>query len=345
MARILIVLDLVVLAASGLAVERGSDVQAASFAEIGARPTAPQTSLSRAADGLRPGRTQEGVRILADAIRAARQRGETGSELAGALNDLGSIYHDTDRLTEAARCYSEAIAILKGGGHSNSNLLVAFRNLAGLRVMQARYSDAQKLYRDALELAVSEFGDNSSETASICNGLADTFLATRRYREARQFSERALALLETSPYDANKAVSLFILSKVAWQRGAKDEAESWLRRAVSAWETSVGVGHPSYASGLASLALVLSSSHPDESERLFQQALKILFATLGDNHSYSASVMLQYSRHLELHGRKQEAKELKRRADAILTGQSLSNGLGDTVDVDTLRPARDVISR
>ena len=341
MARIVILLNLIAVAATGLAFGRGSDPdQTASSSEIGARPGAPQNSLPQAVDRLRLGRTDERIGILAEAIRVARRRGEAGLELAGALNDLGSLYHDTDRLPEAARCYREAIAILKARSESNSNLLVALGNLAGLRLAQNRYSEAEKLYRDALEVVVSEFGNDSPEAAIICNGLAETFLGARRCREAREFSERALAILETSGSDANKAVSLFILSKVAWQRGAKEEAESWLRRAIGAWRISVGVGHPSYASGLASLAVVLSSSHPDEAERLFQQALDILRATLGENHSYSGWVMLLYSRHLELHGRKKEAKDLKLRANLILTGQSLRNQLGHTVDVQTLRSSR-----
>ncbi len=338
MARIVILLSFVAVAGIGLAFGRGSGSDhTASSSETGARPGSPPNSFPQAADRLRLGRTEEGRRILAEAIRSARRRGEAGLELAGALNDLGSLYHDTDRLPEAARCYTEAIALLKARGGSNSNLLVVLGNLAGLRLAQNRYSEAEKLYRDALEVAASEFGNDSPEAATICNGLAETFLGARRYREAREFSERAMAILETSGSDSNKAISLFILSKVAWQRGAKEEAESWLRRAVVAWRTSVGAAHPSYASGLASLATVLSSSHPDEAERLFQQSLDILRATLGKDHSYYGSVMLLYSRHLQLHGRKKEAKDLRRRADLILTGQSLRNQLGHTVDIQTLR--------
>src|SRR5689334_9709487 len=98
-------------------------------------------------------------------MRLARGRGEAGSELAGALSDLGSIYQDSDGLADAARCYSEAIAPLKGGGESSSRLLVARRNLPRLRLTQTRYSEAEKLYRGALELAVSDFGNDSSEIA------------------------------------------------------------------------------------------------------------------------------------------------------------------------------------
>src|SRR5712672_3449755 len=119
MARIVILLKLVVVAGTGLAFGRGSDpYQAASSSEISARPGAPQNSLPQAADRLRLGRTEEGIGILAESIRAARRRGEVGLELASALNDLGSLYHDTDRLPEAARCYTEAIAILKARGES-----------------------------------------------------------------------------------------------------------------------------------------------------------------------------------------------------------------------------------
>ena len=341
MARIGILLNMVAVAGTSLAFGRSSDPDHTAFSsEIGARSGAPQTPRPQAADRLRPGRTEEGTGILAEAIRVARRRGEAGLELAGALNDLGSLYHDADRLPEAARCYTEAIAILKARGESNSNILVALGNLAGLRLAQTRYSEALKLYREALEVAVSEFGSDSPEAATVCNGLAETFLGARRYLEAREFSERALAILETSGSDANKAVSLFILSKVAFQQGAMERAESWLRRAIGAWRTSVGVGHPSYASGLASLAIVLSPSRPDEAERLFRQALEILRDTLGESHRYSGWVMSLYSHHLELHGRKTEAKDLKRRADLILTGQSLRNLLGHTVDVQTLRSSR-----
>ena len=338
MGPVVVLLSLVAFAGSGLAFGRGSDQDhTASSSEVGARPGAPQNPLFQSSDRLHVRRTEEEIGVLAEAIRVARRRDKAGLELASALNDLGSLYYDTDRLPEADRCFTEAIAILKARGESNSNLLVALRNLAGLRVAQTRYSEAERLYRAALEVAVSLFGNDSPEAATICNGLADTFLAARRYREALEFSERALGILEASDSDANKAVSLCILSEVAWQRGAKEEAEFFLRRANGAWRASVGAGHPSYAAGLASLAVILSSSHPDEAERLFQQALNILGATLGENHSYTGWVTLQYSRHLERHGRKKDAKDLKRRADLILTRQSLRNQLGRTVDIQALR--------
>ena len=46
-------------------------------------------------------------------------------------------------------------------------------------------------------------------------------------------------------------------------------------------------------------------------------------ASLGENHGYSGWVVSLHSRHLELHGRKKEAEDLKRRSNLIPTGQSL----------------------
>jgi tetratricopeptide (TPR) repeat protein len=279
--------------------------------------------------------TEESTSTLAKAIQAARDRGESGPQIAGALNDLGSMYHDLDRLPDAARCYTEAIGILEIRGDSNSKLTVALSNLAGLRLAQARYSDAERLYRRAERVA-----DSGLEVAAAYVGLADTFLNTRRYREALEFGSRAMAILEISGQDERLAVALFVLAKAAWLQGTQGEAEMFLRRAVASWRAAVGAGHPSYASALACLAAILSAKQPAEADRLFQEALPVLQARLGADHTSYGLALLQYSQHMRSRGRKSEAKDLRHRADSILTGQHRLNQLGFTVDVGTLKAAR-----
>lgn len=274
---------------------------------------------------------EESASTLAKAIRDARDRGESGQRIAGALNDLGSMYHDLDRLPDAARCYAEAVALLELRGDSNSQLTVALTNLAGLRLAQARYSDAERLYRQAERVAVSRL-----EAATAYLGLAETFLNTRRYREAQEFGRRALAILETSADDERLAVALFVLAKASWEQGARGEAEIFLRRAVPSWRAAAGSGHPSYATTLVCLAVVLSAKQPTEADRLFQEALPILQVRLGAGHTSFGLALIQYSQHLRSRGRKSEAKDLRRRADSILTGQRRLNQLGFTVDAGAL---------
>jgi tetratricopeptide (TPR) repeat protein len=166
----------------------------------------------------------------------------------------------------------------------------------------------------------------------VWNGLSDTLFYAGRYEEARELGERALRVLDGSTHLAAAATSLSMLAQVAWKQNQKGQAEQYLRRAAVKWERSVGVDHPSYASALASLAVALSNVKPEEADRLFQQALQIVEAKLGPTHSYRGWVMLLYSRHLKSHGRKAQAKELKRGAEVILNGQSIQNHVGFTMD-------------
>ena len=105
-----------------------------------------------------------------------------------------------------------------------------------------------------------------------------------------------------------------------------------MRRCIEAWRVSPGPHHQSYASAVATLALVLSRTHPDESARLFRETLGVLQTRLGERHTFVGEVMLEYARHLESHGRKEQGKEWKQHARAILSDVSPRNGPGHTID-------------
>ncbi len=294
----------------------------------------------RANEHFRQGRMTEAVASLDTAIRAARNRGERGAEMAKFLNDLGSLYHDLDRMRDAEHCYREAISILQRCSCGDKTLAIAFNNLASLRLRERRYSDAEKLFRQAERLTAAAFGSGSPEIAAVHTGLADTLSITGQYREAREHGQRAVSLLETSVKNPELGFALSVLGKVAWHEQQFNEAESWLRRSIAAWLVSVGPRHESYGSGIAALASLLSLTKPEEADQLFRQALNILEAKLGPNHGYTASTTLLYTKHLESHGRKAEAKALKRRAELTLAERARENQLGFTIDVKSLTPMR-----
>jgi tetratricopeptide (TPR) repeat protein len=294
----------------------------------------------QANEHLREGHTAEAAEFLDTAIRGARKRGERGVEMAKFLNDLGSLYHDLDRLRDAEHCYTEVISILQRCSCAEKTLAVAFANLANLRLREGRYSDAEKLFRQAERLTAGAFGSGSPEIAPVHRGLADLLLITGRYRDAREHAERAVSLLETSVKNPELGFALSVLGKVAWHERQFAEAESLLRRSIAAWRVSLGPSHESYGSGIAALALFLSPTKPEEADQLFRQALTILEAKLGPNHGYTASTMLLYTKHLESRGRKAEAKALKRQAELTLAEHARRNQLGFTVDVQSLAPMR-----
>ena len=144
------------------------------------------------------GHTAKAAEVLETAVRSARNRGERGAEMAKFLHDLGTIYHDLDRLRDAENCYTEAISLLRRCSCADKTLAIASGNLANLRLREKRYSDAEKLYRQSERLTLAAFGSGSPQIAAIHTGLAETLLSTGQYREARDHAERAVSLLKTS---------------------------------------------------------------------------------------------------------------------------------------------------
>jgi tetratricopeptide (TPR) repeat protein len=283
---------------------------------------------------VREARMETAIRALSECVAAARQQSIEGKELAAALNDLGTLYHDGDRLTEAARAYAEAIRLWKREGDSRLGLLAPLRNLAAVRLAQARYAEAERLYREAEEIVASLFTPESPEMADVWTGLSETYFAVGRLERARELAERALGVAEPNR-QVLAGVSLFILAKIAWQRKDKTMAQFYMRRAVAAWEGSLGPRHQTYASAVASLAVMISPAHPQEAERLFQLALRVLETSVGPRHTYFASVLLDYGRHLKSNGRKREGEDLKRRAELILAAAGAGRQ-SRTVDVMAL---------
>lgn len=303
--------------------------------EAEARPSELKKLRRRLAVLLSDGKMEEAIRTLEDDIRKARRLGEPPFEVARALNDLGTFYQDLYRLPDALRCYAEALALQRKCCPASPGIVVTLNNVARLRLVQARFAEAEKNYREAERLALRQPALDTAGLAQTYLGLAEILVYTHRYDEAQASARKVLSLTMDSVDEASGA-ALFLLARVAALQGDRDAAEQLIRRALDSWRVSVGEGHASYASGLAGLATLLSSKEPAEAETLFTKALRIVEVVLGRNHYFYAQLALQYSAHLESHGRKKERTELMEWAKTILGEHRLRNGLGFTVDVQAL---------
>jgi tetratricopeptide (TPR) repeat protein len=290
----------------------------------------------RVAGLLRQGLTIEGQNALESGIQSARQAGASGPELAEALSDLGTLYQDSGRFLDADRAYTESAARWRQLS-ADPKLATALQNLASLRLLQAKPSEAENLLVEAERIVLKAYGAEASKLVPVLNGLTDVYYETGRYNEARRSSERALALLKNADEDPQLGNALFLLAKIEWRQKRETEAETLIRRAILVWQTSLGSQHPTYASGLTSLAVLLSRKNPDESERLFQESLAVMGKRLGSDHPVTGEILLLYANHLETVGRKREAKEMRHLGNAIAARHSRENLLGHTIEIRALR--------
>src|SRR6476620_5568429 len=142
----------------------------------------------------------EGQNALESGIRAARQAGASGPEMAEALSDLGTLYQDAGRLPDAERAYMESVAAWRRLP-SDPKLATALQNLASLRLIQAKPSEAKNLFLEAGRVVLRAYGAEAPQLVPLLNGLTDVYYETGRYDQARRSSERALALLKNAEQD------------------------------------------------------------------------------------------------------------------------------------------------
>ncbi|MCC7155716.1 MAG: tetratricopeptide repeat protein, partial [Bryobacterales bacterium] len=253
----------------------------------------------RVNDLLQLGRTAEAQLVLEESVKAARARGERSAGLASALNDLGTLYHDSGRFADADRAYGESLSLWRRIPEAVRETAVALDNLAGLRMAQGKPSDAEKLYIDAQQLVISTYGAKSPEAANTLTGLADVYLEMGKYDKATQLGERAVGILETTGQGPPQlGVALFIVAKAAWMQNRTDEAERFLRRALETWLRSRGPQDLTYLTGLVCLATLVSKRNPSEGGRLFSEALGSLETQLGPNHYVVGSTLVLYAQNL-----------------------------------------------
>jgi tetratricopeptide (TPR) repeat protein len=275
----------------------------------------------------------ESERLLEDSIHSAESRGESSIGLARALNDLGSLFQDEGRFREADRAYRKALSHQSRLSGAILPMGVTLGNVANLRLAEGKPSEAEKLYLDARRILSTGDRTQSPELAVVLCGLSDVYWETRRYADATQAAHSALDMLQGSEHDSQIGVALFLLGKIAISQHREAEAEKLIRRATELWRTSLGPDHPTYVSGLATLAIVLAKKNPSEAVRVFDESLRTLEKFVGSDHRWTGYALRAFAEHLDTIGRKKEGKELKRRGEAILARHFRENMLGRTLDI------------
>jgi hypothetical protein len=140
-------------------------------------------------------------------------------------------------------------------------------------------------------------------------------------------------MLRGSGHDSQIGVALFLLGKIAISQHREADAEELVRRATELWRNSLGPDHPTYVSGLATLAIVLAMTNPGEAVHVLDESLQAIEKSVGAEHVWTGYALLAFAKQLETIGRKKESKELKRRGEAILVRHSRENLLGHTLDI------------
>jgi CHAT domain-containing protein len=199
-----------------------------------------------------------------------------------ALNQLGSIHRQMDRLTQATSEYEEAAEILEECVGPEAPLLgVVLSNLASLHRQQGEYGLAGPKFERAIAILRSAQHEMLPLTLNNYGVLA---LETGDHSKAEHLWRECIDLYHRHPspyHDIRMAKLLNNLGELLRDQHRFEEAEPLLRQAVDRHRQLLGATHPETVTGLFNLShLCIATGRREEGFRLLIEANTVSEQTL-----------------------------------------------------------------
>lgn len=266
------------------------------------------------------------------ALQAHEQAGTAQSEGAGvAWVNLGEVYSQTDRLSEAENALARASGIFEALSPSHRYLAVVENNLTSLRRRQGGPQAALTGYQSAFERMRETFGADHPNTATAMGNLASAYLALGRPAEARPLLESALAIEvaahgEGAPESADTVSGL---GQAYLDLGRYEDAIGFQRSALAALE-GASVSNPRHVALMRQRygRALQRAGRAGEAEPVLRQALSESEAAFGAATPESIAAISFLASAVFDQARYEEAESLQRRGLSEAAG--LEDGVRET---------------
>jgi tetratricopeptide (TPR) repeat protein len=257
-----------------------------------------------------------------------------------ALDDLGWLYITWGRVLDGARLLDQARSKADLVQPDDPRLIRHLDTQAAYLLVEGKYSEAEKSWTQALDIGKMNYGPDSPEYDSILVHYGQGSEIMGDYKNAEQLFQRYLAIEDRQPpaEPSARAVAAGELARIYTELHKYSQAQSWFNTATSIMNLD-----PDHAPLARSIILsylgdyYMAQGEWFKAQAPYRDALSIQQKVLGDNRAVAASMMSLSNALKKLH-LKDEAKDLVKRAQAILSVQQKQNPLADeTVDVMALR--------
>ncbi|MEM9459882.1 MAG: tetratricopeptide repeat protein [Myxococcota bacterium] len=249
------------------------------------------------------------------------QRSGNPIELAGSLDNLGTVHWSHGEYDKAEEHHLRALAILeKALGPDHPLLDHTLINLGNVFWIRGQYEEAREYHLRALASARKALGPDHIHVAEILNNLGTVYLDQAEYDKAKEHFERAQVLTEKAlgPDHLRMAIGLSNLGAVYGTQGEHDKAQEYFERALAIREKSIGADHPDLAELLGNLGVVHASQRNfEQAEAYHQRALSIFKKAWAADHPLVAQSLNNLGHVYSSQGKHERAKEHHERALAI----------------------------
>jgi eukaryotic-like serine/threonine-protein kinase len=190
-----------------------------------------------------------------------RRLGEVHPYTATVSNNLAFVLRDRGQYDEAERLFRSALDIdYRLYGREHPNVATVLNNLASVLSAKGDYDESERRSREALAMFRRVYGDDNWRIGMVQGAIAGV-LSARRDAGAEALYREALARLERSLAPTNPTLEpvLIGLGQHLTNGGAADQAEPFLRRALSTRLPRLGENHPRTAEAQVRLGACLAA--------------------------------------------------------------------------------------
>ncbi len=261
-------------------------------------------------------------------------------ESASLLGTLASVEQDMGEYLEAERSYLHALGVATRSQVDIERITI-LNNLGTLYLDTRQYSKAERVRDDLERMGPGAFESYPALSALLQNLIASLEHARNRDDEAARHYEQALRLFRSAqgPVSIDAAIVESNLGTLYWEAGQYGPAGDLFRQSIRDIKTASGPQNPALVRSLINLAGCENmSGHPNEAEALARSAVELSGKILGLDHPVTARAELQLASVLRKLRRKTEARELEKRAQALLRNASETSPARYTVGLQELAP-------
>lgn len=263
----------------------------------------------------------EYVQTYIDALTAIE--GEEAAKLAGAYNNLASIYKRLGNYEKSKPLYLKAIEIGEKQSERKPEQLATFHNNLGVLYTQLEERDhAMDEHMKAYDLYVEAYGETHPQTAIALNALGTGYYRQGKLNEAFEQFSKALDIMMNS-YGEHHLATATIYNNIAMiytEAGMYDEALSMLQKEVDIKRAILGEDHLSTAEAYEQLGMIYSYlKQYDEAIQCIEKAMKRKIQALGEDHVRLATSYINLASMLSKHTDFELAESYYNKAIDILT--------------------------
>lgn len=203
-------------------------------------------------------------------------------ELTRPLNNLAGLYRRERQWSKARKLYGRSMEIRSRIHHpADPGMAVLYNNVAQLELDAGNFAEADRLMVQALTIWDREPEQYAAERAAVFNNRAFLMIRMDRYAEAGPLAVRAITIGEKAlGIDHPSLVSALVaLAAVDRERGAFENAEAGLQRALAICGARLDPNHPYVAIVLSSFADLRKSEGQHAEAKRFERESKRVATT------------------------------------------------------------------